>query len=99
MDKLEPGDLVRITESDCEMLVIGCADEENHADDLMSSYFCVWEHQHRLFEEVFPAEALMVIRRERRRIPRGGELDFPVRDEPLHVACCTLPLSDKHSHS
>jgi hypothetical protein len=85
MDKLGPGDLVRIAESECEMLVIGCADEEPDGNNGMSSYFCVWEYQHRLFEEVFPEPVLMLIRKERRRIPRGGEMAFPSRDgAPKH---------------
>lgn len=59
------------------MLVIGSADDEYTETPLVPSYFCVWEYQHKLFEEVVNARDMTLVRQERRGIPRGGVLHFP----------------------
>lgn len=74
---MAPGDLVRIAGSDYELLIIGTADDDFFDAPLIPSWFCVWEYEHRLFEEVFSEDNLTLVRKERRRIPRGGELEFP----------------------
>lgn len=77
MCEINPGDVVRKCDSNCEMLVIGYADE--HLDFLRepTATFCVWEVGHLLFEAVILIEQLVLVRRERRRVPRGGVLHFP----------------------
>lgn len=82
MSELAAGDLVRIADSEYEMLIIGCADEFPVDSGNASSWFCVWEFEHRLFEEVFSSNSLILVRKERRRIPRGGQLAFPVHSVP-----------------
>lgn len=83
MSYLSAGDLVRIADSDCEMLIIGCADDVPIDTGSAPSWFCVWEYKHRLFEEVFSDHSLILVRKERRRIPRRGELDFPSNESPI----------------
>lgn len=63
-----------------EMLIIGTADDQPVRPEA-ASFFCVWEQSHFLHEEVVPARELSIVRRERRRIPRGGMLDFPIQIE------------------
>jgi hypothetical protein len=77
MLNIETGDLVRKIGTDIEMLVIGSADDEYTETSLAPSFFCVWEYEHKLFEEVVSAKDMTLVRQERRRIPRGGVLDFP----------------------
>ena len=71
------GDLVRNNETDIEMLVIGSANDDRWEVAAAPSFFCVWERQHFLHEEVVSSENLTLLRVERRRVPRGGILDFP----------------------
>lgn len=61
-----------------EMLIIGTADDQAVRPEA-ASFFCVWEQSHFLHEEVVAARELSIVRRERRRIPRGGLLDFPTQ--------------------
>jgi hypothetical protein len=79
MCDIETGDLVRIDGADIEMLVIGRADHDLWNTGSRPSVFCVWEQHDILFEEVMAVERLVLVRRERRRIPRGGKLVFPCR--------------------
>jgi hypothetical protein len=79
MCDLKAGDLVRALDREHEMLAIGRADDGDWAPDDVPALFCVWEEGHLLREEVFAAASLVLIRRERRRVPRGGELHFPCR--------------------
>lgn len=81
MFKIEAGDLVRTHGAADEMLVIGRADDELWEPGRGIAFFCVWEQVHFLHEEVFPEAQLLLIRKERRRIPRGGNLYFPVKAE------------------
>lgn len=78
MCDIQTGDLVRADGADVEMLVIGRADYDLW-DASRPSVFCVWEQQNILFEEVIAVEQLVLVRRERRRVLRGGELVFPSR--------------------
>lgn len=71
------GDLVRNNETDVEMLVIGSANDDRWEVPAVPSFFCVWERQHFLHEEAVSSENLTLVRVERRRVPRGGILDFP----------------------
>ena len=73
------GDLVRIPGADCVMLVIGRANDEFWHPDEEQAVFCAWEQENLLYEEVFPVHSLVLVRQERRRVPRGGELQFPAR--------------------
>ena len=76
MHDLDAGDLVRAHGADYDMLVIGKADDD--ADGPTEpSVFCVWEHTHCLHEKVFAIRDLMLVRKERRRVPRNGCLQFP----------------------
>lgn len=81
MTRLAAGDLVRAVGQQDEMLVVGCADEiaVGTAVDTATgtSWFCVWERDNHLFEEVFPASELILVRKEQRRIPRDGGFVFP----------------------
>jgi hypothetical protein len=79
MQKLDAGDIVRIADAGYEMLIIGSADEAPADHWLNFTWFCAWEDGHYLFEEIFAERDLILVRRERRRVPRGGNLDFPVR--------------------
>lgn len=76
MENYFAGDVVRRAADGMEMLIIGGADEQAMPAEA-ATFFCVWEHSHYLHEEVVPASELSIVRRERRRIPRGGVLDFP----------------------
>ena len=80
MSYLKAGDLVRSAATQCEMLIIGSADEDAISSEAAATWFCVWERSHLLFEEVFSEDKLILVRQERRRIPRGGALQFPSRD-------------------
>jgi hypothetical protein len=77
MMSMEPGDLVRLHGTEYEMLAIGSVDDDEAQACSSRSYFCVWERNHRLFEEVIGEADLPLVRRERRGIPRRGMLDFP----------------------
>ena len=76
MHDLDAGDLVRANGADFDMLVIGRADDGGGCET-EPSVFCVWEHTHYLHEKVFAIGDLMLIRKERRRLPRNGYLLFP----------------------
>jgi hypothetical protein len=77
MCEIEAGDLVRTRDGQFDMLVIGRADHEYWEPGSVPALFCAWEEDHQLFEEVFTLSQLTLVRREQRRIPRGGELEFP----------------------
>jgi hypothetical protein len=79
MENYSAGDLVKRTSDGPEMLIIGAVDDPS-VEPETATFFCVWEAQHFLHEEVVPARELSIVRRERRRVPRGGVLDFPVCD-------------------
>jgi hypothetical protein len=61
------------------MLVIGRADDDLWDTASDPSVFCVWEQNNILFEEVIAVERLRLVRRERRRVVRGGKLKFPCK--------------------
>jgi hypothetical protein len=92
MISIEPGDLVSKIGTDVEMLVIGSADDEYTEASLAPAFFCVWEHEHKLFEEVVSAKDMTLVRRERRRVLRGGVLNFPcrVQEPPCQDASSSL---------
>jgi hypothetical protein len=75
MTEIESGDLVTKRGEQISMLVIGAADENPCAP--ISTVFCVWESDNLLYEEVYAVADLEVVRKERRRIIRGGNLCFP----------------------
>lgn len=79
MEIIEPGDLVRKSGSHIEMLVVCSADDDENCGEpsLAPSFFCVWEHEHMLHEEVVSIEQMKLVRRERRRVPRRGILPIP----------------------
>ena len=77
----DAGDVVRLAGADYEMLIIGFADDEPQANENRCSWFCVWESEHYLHEEVFAGKDLILVQKERRRIPRGGNINFPIRQE------------------
>jgi hypothetical protein len=79
MSYIDAGDIVRVDGLDVDMLVIGRADHDLWETGSLPSVFCVWEHDNVLFEEVVEVALLILVRKERRRIPRGGELVFPLR--------------------
>ena len=75
MTDIGSGDLVTKKGEQLEMLVIGAADEDPFA--AATAVFCVWERNNLLYEEVCKVDSLEVVRKERRRIIRGGTLHFP----------------------
>lgn len=75
MSAIESGDLVTKKGEQLEMLVIGTADED--LSIVATVVFCVWERNHFLFEEVCAVDTLELVRKERRRMIRGGDLNFP----------------------
>lgn len=79
MFRLDAGDLVRVAGADFEMVVLGCADDESQVQEVDASWFCAWEAEHTLFAEIFHERELILVRKERRRVPRGGDINFPVR--------------------
>lgn len=79
MSQLSVGDLVKLEDDHCEMLVVGCADEPAQVPCGPPTLFCVWECDHRMFEEVFAEDMLRLLRKERRRIPRASGFVFPSR--------------------
>lgn len=93
MDEIEAGDLVRIANTEYEMLIIGCADDDEKVLQLARTWFCVWELEHKLYEEVFAESDLILVRKEQRRIPRGGDLNFPCQDSARHATLCRNPVS------
>lgn len=86
MSRLDAGDVVRLAGTDYQMVIIGFADDEPQVDEVGGSWSCVWESEHYLFEEVFAAKDLILVQKERRCIPRGGNIDFPVRQESCELA-------------
>ncbi len=76
MSVFEAGDLVRKVGMDFDMLVIARADDM-HQQIACPSYDCAWEQGNQLFEAIVPGSDLVLVRRERRRVPRGGILEFP----------------------
>ncbi len=84
MCDIEAGDLVRIHDTDCMMLVIGRADDEFWHSDEEHAVFCAWEQENLLYAAVYPVHSLVLVRQERRRVPRGGELHFPTRSKQAH---------------
>lgn len=77
---INSGDIVRIADTQCDMMIVGCADDEHAVPGAAPTWFCVWEVDNRLFEKVFSETDLVLVRKERRRIPRGGVLHFPSND-------------------
>lgn len=77
MLEMDAGDLVRSRGATHDMLVIGRADEPDGEED--PAVFCVWEQAHFLHQQVFLICDLEMVRKERRRVPRNGCLDFPSR--------------------
>ena len=51
---------------------IGYSDEGFYLWSKPTEAFCVWEADQLLFEDIVPVEELVLVRKERRRIPRGG---------------------------
>jgi hypothetical protein len=79
MGDLDAGDLVRANGESFDMLVIGRADDAYWDQTTPPAVFCVWERAHFLHEKVFEMVDLILIRKERRRIVRGGCLNFPTK--------------------
>lgn len=79
MNAIGAGDLVKRRDSEIEMMVVS-ADEECSEGAISPAFFCVWEHNHFLHEELIGIDELVLVRRERRRVPRGGILNFPCSD-------------------
>lgn len=77
MSDVDAGDVVRANGADFDMLVIGRADDPG--EDLVNepSVFCVWERAHFLNEKIFRVCDLVIVRKERRRVPRYGSLNYP----------------------
>lgn len=83
MSCIEPGDLVRIAGSPHEMLIIGSAEDDPIYVGELPAWFCAWDSGGRLLTEVFSENLLVLVRKEQRRIPRGGNLQFPRNDSTL----------------
>lgn len=77
MSEIGSGDLVTKKGEQFEMLVIGAAGED--PVDAAETVFCVCEKNNFLHEEVCTVDCLEVVRKERRRIIRGGNLNFPCK--------------------
>jgi hypothetical protein len=92
MHELGAGDLVRIANTDYEMLIIGCEDADPDSLGLNSAWHCAWECDGTLFAEVFVARDLILVRKERRRIPRGGQIVFPCRSTASQQAASTAQV-------
>lgn len=77
-DALQVGDIVRTVDGDDEMLLI---DQDVDAAPVSGErmWFGVWESADRLHQALYPESQLILIRKERRRIPRRGILPIPVR--------------------
>ena len=90
MFPISTGDLVQHKLRRSQMLVIGSANES--ADDPLSEalddpdFFCVWEEGQLLHEEVFASSDLILVRKERRRVPRLGILPIPVTEDKSSLA-------------
>lgn len=76
MRAFEPGDIVRKIGREQDMLVISQAENAPRAF-AATAYDCVWEQGDRLLEEVVSGLDLILVRRERRRVLRGGILPIP----------------------
>jgi hypothetical protein len=96
MSYLEAGDLVRIADSYYQALVIGSADEPPLSPGAVPTWVCVWECDSKLFQEIFSEDSLILVRKERRRIPRGGTLIFPCNDHvtPVQAMFKQLPTTE-----
>lgn len=78
MKIFEPGDLVRLASTELEMLVI-CDELESAPGDKGSSRFrCAWDEGGMIVTSNFHPSDLVLIRCERRRLPRF-DLRFPTR--------------------
>jgi len=69
MQPFNVGDLVKQAADGPEMLIVDVA--ERTTDDVPTSFLCVWEDKHFLYQEVVVASALTLVRQERRKFPRA----------------------------
>lgn len=84
MTTFNPGDLVRLANSDLEMLII-CEEEHNTDADGESSFWrCAWEEDGTIATATFNQFNLLLLHAERRRLPRY-DLKFPVRRRVKNV--------------
>jgi len=78
MAQLAAGDIVHFVDQLDEMLVVGRADDDGMGAEVNPgnaiTWFCVKERNNHLFEEVFPEEELILVRKYRG--PIAGQSDF-----------------------
>jgi uncharacterized protein YodC (DUF2158 family) len=77
MQGLCAGDLVRRKNGGPAMVIVGCADDRQPPGVPGKTFFCVWEDRHHLHEEVFDLASLVLLRPDRRRVPRRECPPFP----------------------
>lgn len=77
-DALQVGDIVRTIDGDSEMLLID-QDVDATLENGERMWFGIWESGNRLHQDLYPESQLILVRKERRRIPRRGILPIPVR--------------------
>lgn len=81
MTQLAAGDIVHFVDQLDEMLVLGRADDDGMGAEvnpgIAITWFCVWERNNHLFEEVFPEEELILVRKYWGRIAGRSDFFFP----------------------
>lgn len=80
MDVVQAGDIVRVLDGKDEMIVIG--QDYEATEHTERTWFCAWEAGTQLHQQTFPESKLAIVRKEKRRIPREGALQFPVHRAP-----------------
>ena len=75
MKIFKPGDLVRLANSDLQMIVI-CYENESGPDDVPSFWRCAWEEDGVIATTLVNQTNLVLINSERRRLVRF-DLRFP----------------------
>jgi hypothetical protein len=89
MDVLQAGDIVRVIDSEHEMILIG--QDFDTPSDPERIWLCAWDRGGQLYQQIFPESRLIIVRKERRRIPRAGALPIPV-----HFDAGPPPLDGSH---
>lgn len=80
MRNMDAGDLVCAYGTSVDMIVLSRADEVEWTLESTPSVFCAWEQKDVVHTKLFRVCDLLMVRKERRRVPRGGRIEFPSVD-------------------
>lgn len=77
MRDMNAGDIVCALGSPFKMLVLSREEDPPWSFDDSPKVSCAWEHNRTLHTRVFRVCDLIMVRKERRRAIRAGDLEFP----------------------